>query len=190
MRGTLTPVLSIAVSVLVYFFFIQPRYEEVLQVKEDITAHEDALAKYLEFNNEVRALLAKRDSVSRSDRERLDLLIPSKIDTTRLLVDLESLARTNGLLFGDVDISGDAANPVITGNAEGSVDLSAISLDSLETADISFGVIGTYTQFKQFMDAVTQSLPLFEVTEIQLEVGEETFQQFKVTIRTYAIPEK
>ena len=187
MKGTLTPVLSIVVAVLVFFFFVQPRYDVATGTKANIEAHEEAKEKYVEFNDEVAKLLAKRDAVPLSDRERLDLLIPSKIDVTRLIVDLEKIARDNGMLFGNVKATEDRANQKITSSEN--LDTTAIDMGALETADVSFGVIGTYVQFKSFMEDIEKSLPLFEVTKIDLQVSEEQFQQYEVTVRTFAIPE-
>ncbi len=187
MKGTLTPALSILVAILVFFFFTQEHFAQAQKTQAEIKAHEEARDKYAEFNETVRALLAKRDGVSLAERERLDLLIPSKIDVTRLVVDLEKIARDSGMLFGNIKATEDKANKQITSTED--TDTSEIDTGSLETADISFDVIGTYEQFKALMETIEGSLPLFEVTKITLQVSDEVFQKYEVSVRTFSIPD-
>lgn len=187
MKGTLTPLLSIVVAVLLFFFYAQPEYDKILVIKENINKHEEAVLRYTEFNNEVRTLLAKRDAISMSDKERLELLIPTQIDTTRLLVDLEKIAKDSGVLYGNIKAEEEKNAKALTD--EDIYNSKNIDSTSLVSSDISFSIIGNYEQFKSFLAKLESSLPLFEVTEISLTAGTETFQQFDVSIRAFAIPE-
>ena len=188
MKGTLTPILSIVVAILAYLFYTQPEYDKVLALKDNIAKHEEAVSKYTEFNSEMSRLQTKMNGISQSDKERLQLLIPTKIDTTHLLVDLEKIAEESGVLFGNVEAEEEQHARELTD--EELFNSSSIDTTTLTSTDISFAIIGNYEQFKGFLKKLEGSLPLFEITEISLETSEETFQQFEVSIRAFAIPEQ
>ncbi len=184
---TLTPILSLVIAIILFVFFVRPQYAEVLSIQSEIDEYQKAITQYTEFTNKLEAKIAAKESRSALQNEQLDQLVPNEIDDAQALVDLEALAQRHNLLFGNTDVStGDTelqrkTDPAVAED-EGS--------DELRTADITFGVIGTYEQFKSFLTDVEKSLSLYEVTQISFDTTESSFQQFEVTVRVYALPKK
>jgi len=183
MMRSITPFLSIIIAVLLFVFFTKPLYSEIRLLQNEISQYKIATTKYSEFNAQIQNLLSIKNNRAASEKERLDLLVPNAIDSTRLLVDLEGIAEGHNLLFGNVSTKGSDVAPTSAGAPE-KKDTST----ELKTADISFEVIGTYTQFKDFLSDLESSVVLFEVTKITVTAIDGLFQQFAVTVRTYALP--
>lgn len=182
---TLTPALSILIAILLFVFFTKPLYSEIKSTQAEVDAYALAVEKYNEFSQALQTKLNKKTSRPEYEIERLDQLLPSMIDETQLLVDLNALALTHGLLFGNVSVEGN--NPVMLEEAL-PVEGSQVASDELSTVDVSFDVIGTYEQFKTFLRDIESSLSLMEVTELNFTATEGSFQQFSVTVRAFALP--
>lgn len=190
MFRTLTPVLSILAALAIFFLFIKPHYAAVQVVQQETDAYEQAAEDYVSFRQKIDALESKHENVSVVERDRLDMFVPKELDTTQAFVDLESLAKQNSMLFGNVQVIEDttlmsAEDELVEYDEYGN----PLEVEGgPEYADLGFSVIGTYDQFKAFLSALEQSLTLFEVTYIETEVGVGSFMQFDMTIRTYSLP--
>lgn len=193
MMRTLTPLLSLLIAVLLYFFFTQPAFTEVTELKGEIDEYEDATESYLEFSSLLEQKLSVKRNRSAAENERLERLLPDDVDETRILVDLEAMAESHNMLFGNVEVkTGEEAQFSV--QEEGSEDefvdefeRPAVRGFGLVSTEITFEVIGTYEQFKELLSDIEESLTLLEVTKITLNATEGSFQQFAVTIRTYAL---
>lgn len=182
MMRTLTPFLSLVIAVLLYVFFTYPEYTKVSQLQAEINQYEEAHDRYSQFEAELERKLAIKNNRPMADNEKLDTLIPAKVDDAELLVILDALTSKHNLLFGNIKTeSGEA----VLGDDE--MEEGGQS-DELASTDISFEVIGTYEQFKSFLMDMEQSLNLFEVTNIDLTAGGGQFQQYSVQVRSYALP--
>jgi hypothetical protein len=184
MMRTLTPFLSALIGILLFIFFTQPKYAEVSGLQTQIAEYNNATDKYKDFSALLDQKLSVKTTRPAVESERLDRLIPDTIDDTRLLVDLEALAKSHKLLFGNVTTNG---GQIQLGKkpAEASTDTKN---QELATVDISFALIGTYDEFKDFLKDLETSLNIFEVTKISYSAVDGPFQQFTVAVRSYALP--
>ena len=150
----------------------------------DVTEYQNATAEYHHFMSLLDEKLAQKTNRASAalDNERLDSFVPDSIDTTKLLVDLEGISNTHHMLFGNVAVD--------EGDAQVGASNTGVSLGSeLATADISFEVVGSYEQFKNFIRDIEHSLTLFEITKISFTSREDgVFGQYAVTVRAYALP--
>lgn len=181
MMRTLTPFLSIVISILLLVFVFEPQYTLMGKLQDQITQYKDAKDQYATFSSLLSDKIRQKEGHSPLDKERLDRLVASSIDDVRILVDIEAIAKTRGLLFGNISISGSGVS-----RTQGSEKKEIGKRDELEAVDFSFEVIGTYAQFKDFLRDIESSLTLFETTKISLSASEGNFQQYGMTIRTYA----
>jgi hypothetical protein len=188
MMRTLTPVLSLLIAVLLFFFFTQPAFTEVSALQAEIDEYQDAAESYVEFSKILEEKLNVKQNRAAIESERLDRLVPDAIDDTRLLVDLEAMAESHNMLFGNIAVEGGDAELLSSKETEGGEFVETGS-GELSATDISFDVIGTYEQFKDFLRDIEQSLTVLEVVGITFSATDGDFQQFSVTVRTYALPE-
>lgn len=180
---TLTPVLSLVIAVSLFFFFISPQFTSVQELQKKIEEYKTATDKYKEFSATLEEKLSVKNSRSPLQTERLDALVPTMVDETQIIVDLEQMAKNQHMLFGNITTSLDKATAVPKKDEKSTV----VKNSELEKAEISFAVIGTYDQFKNFLNELESSLTLFEVTKLLVSAQPGDFQQFSVTVRTYAL---
>lgn len=181
---TLSPFLSIIVAIVLFVFFIKPTYYEAVALRADSLEYREAVSKYKEFTTILEEKIAEKERYI-SDEEKLNLFLPEETDSTQLLVDLKSLANRNGLLFGNIVVVEGEALGMEEEGEDSEIDVRA----RLVPTDISFDLIGTYSQFKSFLEDLESSQVLFEVTSLTFDTTEQKmFQQFSFTVRTYALP--
>lgn len=189
---SITAILSIIIAILIFVFITQPKYAEVLSVRAEIDEYKSATEKYIAFNAKVQELRLKRDSVKVSERDRLSMLIPSSIEDTRILVDIETMATRNNLLLGSVKTEGDDID--VESLSQGSQTAGGADAkttgEELRTSEITFEVVGMYADFKNFLRELETSLTLMEVIEIEFTKDESDFDTFGLKVRTYALPIK
>lgn len=178
----LGPILSILIAFAAFFFFVKPIYTEVQAVQAETKAYEEASAKATEFNTLLTSLLQKKNSFNALELDRLETLVPGEIDGVKALVDLERLAGSQGLIFNHVAID------LLGGEGEDDSDEEVVvTEDGLGTLDISFNVVGTYADFKSFLESLEKSLVLMDVTEIAFQTAEGELTNYTVTVRLYAL---
>ncbi len=188
MMRTFTPISSILISILLVIFFVQPEYEKVTMLQQEIDAYNKAAAQYDSFTALLEEKLKMKENRSAYESERLNALVPENVDTTQLLVDLEGMVKNQNMLFGNIAVNeGDTQGATQSRDSEGAGEVESPSQEELRTVDISFGVIGTYEQFKKFLVDLEQSVTLFEVIEITFVANDDMFQQYALTVRVHAL---
>jgi Tfp pilus assembly protein PilO len=185
MIRTITPLFSIIAALLIFFFFSKPMFQEIEAVQAEAVQFEQAAARASELNAELSNKLNQKRSYPAEALERLDVLVPSSIDVVHILSDLNEMAKTNNMLFGNVTVAEVDDEP---GNIQEVQMPSEVTYDDLVTTDLSFSLIGTYEQFKAFLNAVESSLVMLEVITIEFKTGEGNLQQYDLTARVFALP--
>ena len=92
------------------------------------------------------------------------------------------------LLFGNIKTDKGTENVNTQKSNKSTTPEAQNSENRLITNDISFDVIGTYDQFKNFLSEIESSLTFMEVKTISFNATEGAFQQYSVTVQTYALP--
>jgi hypothetical protein len=189
MFRTVTPIVSIILAVLLFMFFVQPQYDEVKGLRKDRDDYREATTQYDAFNNKLQDKIKQKNDFSMSDKERLEEFMPNDLDSSELLVKLEQIVKRHNMLFGNIKAD-DGAGKELLGRVpqEGDESGENANTEELVSLDISFSVIGTYTQFKDLLVDLESSLTLFEIIDIKLDEGGETqFQQYAITVRAFAL---
>ena len=191
MIRTITPIFSIIIALVIFFFYAKPEFAVIKATQGETEQYTEAAATAAALNSELNALVDKKRSFSAGDLERLDALVPADINEVRILADLNEIARTHNMLFGNIDVkNSDTENAASgqTGTIEGDSGQRVVYTDFL-TSDITFSLIGTYEQFKSFLADVEKSLVLLEMLNIGFTEGEGNLQQYTMTVRTFSLPQ-
>ncbi|MBX2866378.1 hypothetical protein KTR10_00225 [Candidatus Kaiserbacteria bacterium] len=189
------PALSIFVGLLVIFFFVRPLFSQIGDLQAEADQYEETVRKVQEFNARLDELVAKRNALSIGDLERLEAFVPhGEIDEVAVLVDLEALADTHGLIFQDVKVGviGEVDGGDELFEVGGQVEPETVSpgFDASEflTQDIDFAVVGTYDQFRGFLEDLEQSLVLMEIMKLSFSIGEGELVEYEFKVRLFGIP--
>lgn len=186
MFRTITPVFSIIIALVIFFFFAKPMFGEIKVIQGETAQYEAAAGKAGELNAALSALVAKKRAYSTADVERLDALVPPSINEVTILADLSAIARSHNMLFGNIDV-GHAEKS--TTPSSGSVEMTQkVAYTDFVTSDIEFALIGSYDQFKAFLADVEKSLVMLEVTNITFTASEGDLQQYAVKVKAFSLP--
>ena len=185
MMRTLTPVFSIVIALVAFFFYTQPKYDGTTSIESDITEYNKAVDTAQKLNTLIQNLLNEKNTHSQAELVKLDKIVPQEVDEVRLIVDLKNMAKHYNMLFGNIEVS---SEPVDTSKLTSATVSDAIGADSFVTSDISFSLIGTYDQFKSMLYDIERSMTILDVTNLSIAASEGTLQQFNITVRAYSLP--
>jgi Tfp pilus assembly protein PilO len=188
MIRTITPLFSIVVALVIFFFYAKPMFAEIKDTQGKTKQFEQAAEKAVELNATLASLVNKARSYREEDIERLTALVPPEINEVKILADLNEIARSHSMLFGNIDVSDvDDSSP---SNQPGTpvATPQKVAYTDLVATTIGFSLIGTYEQFKDFLADIENSLVLLEVANITFDAGEGNLQQYTVSVTAFSLP--
>jgi Tfp pilus assembly protein PilO len=164
-------------------------FGEVKALEQEADQYQEAVKYAVDFNQELTKKLETVNGYGPENLARLDAFVPKTIDEVKILADIAELARKHNLLFGNVSVGDEVDNAVSENDGDTIKDpRQAISYSDIERTTLSFSLIGSYDQFKAFLESIEQSLVAMEVTRIEFVAGEGLLQQFEVTVDLFALP--
>jgi len=172
----------IIIAAVLFFTFTNPRYEEVKILVAENKQFDEALLRSKELQFVRDELLNKYNMISTEDLEKIKKLLPDNVDNIRLILDLDGIASTYGLLIRNVSISDGSSNEGTRGGAQ-SVQIS----NDLDQIQLQFNVTSSYENFKNFMRDLEQSLRIVDLKTLTVTTQDETgdILNFGLTIKTY-----
>lgn len=186
MFRTLTPLFTLLLSIGLYFYFIGPQYEEIKGIQAETAKYAEAIAQVKDVNTRLQAHLNKKNNeFDARTLERLDILVPDKVDEVKLLIDLEEMTKKNGMVFGDISLES-SEQSASSDSATAAASTVSIERDFSHKI-VTFGVVGTYDEFRALLNDIERSLVMMEITDIGFTVSEGDLQQYSITIRSFAL---
>lgn len=197
MSKILTTVIMLGIAAGVFFVYTKPTYDKVDALKGEIAQFDGALDKSKEMQELKRSLLARYNTFTSEQLNRLTRLLPDHVDNVRLVLDLDSLASRYGMAVQNVVINRDLASVEQSQTVIGTLSAQATRYDSLT---LQFATRGTYPNFIAFLKDLESSLRIVDlvgltidpeaVAPIKDESGKEIaplepLYRFNVTLRTY-----
>ncbi|MBY0328490.1 hypothetical protein K2Q02_00110 [Patescibacteria group bacterium] len=186
----------IGASVATFFMVIKPRYDTLKTVKNDVTNYDSSLETAEKLKVSREELIAKYNSIPKTDLDGIKTLLPDSVDNIRLIIQLDSLATKNGLsTLRSVDYRSDASGTA-SGDSTTTTEMQGVSSSGKSYGEfvVSFQTSGQYKNFLAFLSDLEQNLRLVDVTSIDFTVlGNDdtagaqasTNMSYKVTLKTY-----
>ena len=182
----LTPILVIFISVALYFMNIVPLSDDVKALVRTKGLRTNVLLKAQELNSKRGTVADAYASISDSDKDKLNKIIPQKFDSVMFANDLNGIALKNNLSFQDFKVDE-------TGGGDQVTVVEQNSTLPYKTTTTSFVVIGQYFDFVKFMDTVDKSLRLMDVVGLSVEPSvkqekkDSGLLQFTLIVKTYSL---
>jgi len=156
----LIPIILIIAAGLVGFFYIKPLYFETvssLAYKMDI---DNALQKNKEIEETVVKLRADISSISQSDFDKLEVILPDNIDKIRLLNDINTITLRHGIPFNNLSVNESEISEEISDKIDG-------KKATLKALLIKFTAsTASYNTFKLFLEDIERSMKLMDINSI------------------------
>ncbi len=154
------------IFVLGYFLFLQPRYDDIVNQKNDLASEKTELSS---LENELLQLNSSKESYKSLDSatiDKINSILPDSKNKDDLPALFENIALKNGLLLTSINV-----NPQIAGEAGGNAEETINSIQSgngeIGKIRISLQVFGTdYANLKKFLIALENNLRLLDVNKI------------------------
>lgn len=176
---SLLPIILIIAAIGLFFVQVNPLYSEVKQLRAEEKKYNEAIEISKELEQLRTELSNKLASFSPVDLDRLEKFLPGRLDTVRIILDLDTLAQQYGIELKDITVSDSSQS--------GANSAANRALNSVVT--ISFGFQSPYSQGKAFIQEVEKSLRIFDGTDMSIKPSTEDDNvfDFKTTFKTYWI---
>ncbi|MBP6858034.1 MAG: type 4a pilus biogenesis protein PilO [Candidatus Pacebacteria bacterium] len=175
----------IAVSIGAFVTLVVPRYKEVQVMRADVASFDSRLATADRLKQSREELIARYNSISKTDLDNLKILLPDTVDNIRLIIQLDSLATKNGMSsLRGVEYDALKTEPQKT------LENQPVATKSYGEFTMSFTTTGQYKNFLSFISDLEQNLRLVDISAVQFNVseGEKSLGDslsYKITIKTY-----
>jgi len=183
---TIISIVFIIASVCTTVFFILPQYncvkdtcgyDGIKSIRSNKIAYTLALKSAQDLESRRENLTQKYNSISSSDRERLEAMLPNNVDNIKLVLELETLAKKYGLLIESpkLETKSDSGNPDVLTNSQGQSIRSnseaglPLSLP-YGTFTLDFTVRSTYSNIKLLISDIERNLRLIEPVALTIKV--------------------
>lgn len=175
----------IAVSIGVFVTMVVPRYKEVQAMRADVASFDGRLATAERLKQSREELIARYNSIAKSDLDNLKVLLPDTVDNIRLIIQIDSLATKNGMS----SLRGVEYETIKTEQQTREVPQGAQK--PYGEFVLSFTTTGQYKNFLSFISDLEQNLRLVDITAVEFKLSENADKNigdslsYKMTLKTY-----
>jgi len=158
------PVILIGISIVAFFMFTNPIYNNITLLRAEVASYDEALNNSKALENERDKLTAKYNSINPDNLIKLQKLLPENIDNIRLILEIEQLALPYSMILKDIKYS--ATNAI--SSQEGIMPEGAqLSNKDYGVWDLEFSTAGTYNNFLNFTRDLESNLRIVDISSIE-----------------------
>lgn len=194
---SITSIILIILSILVFFFFTDGQYKKVQKLQAEIEKNAEVLETANKLNLKKEELNTKFNKISQEEKSELEKLIPDTVDNVRLIIDINNIANQFGIIIRDISIvskdstsNTGSSKPISSQSSnfdgvlqEGTVKY--VDRSNIGVISFSFTVSAKYEVFLEFLEKLEESLRIVDIRNIEVSRGADVFYNYKVTMDTY-----
>jgi len=171
------PFILLVAAIGLFAAYINPTYKAAQAVAAENGQYDQALNTAKQLKSQREALLARRETFSSDDVQKVERLLPDNVDNIRLIIDINNIAARHNLSLKNVELGtvGSASAPAGIGSTGGPVD----------SVELGFTVTSSYSSFLAFLADLEHSLRLMDVVKISFKNGTGDQSDYLVSVRTY-----
>ncbi|MCK4918444.1 MAG: type 4a pilus biogenesis protein PilO [Candidatus Pacebacteria bacterium] len=169
------PTFLILLSGGLFFFFVDPMYQDIQVLKEEKIQYDEALNKSRELREVRDSLLSKYNRLDSENIDRLEKIIPDNIDNVKLIMEIDSMASKYGAVIRRVDVNSHV-------DEEGS-----LGKDTKEynIVNLDLTIEASYEDFIKFLNDLSSNLRIVDVNSLSFESNYLDLYQFNLNFKTY-----
>lgn len=172
----LSPIFAFTVGIVIFLVFLLPGWDEIKGLKalkeNKIQTLKDLGNWSVYFDD-----LSVKYQLAENDLQKLSLTVPPEPQIPELLVQLEDIARRNGLAVDDVQFNLPASDRLAS--------LAKPTDKNLGVVNVKIKMEGDYNNFKNFTADIEKNIRLMDISLASLGGGSEGFMKFEAEISTY-----
>lgn len=200
MFKVLTPLAGILIAVGLFFTYIQPTFSDIRAIQDETAQYVEAAEKAAQLSRRVEQLTEAQRSIPVAQLERIEAMLPDRIDIVSVLIDIDALASGRGMIFSDIKTGDDIqereavrADTAIQGTDDdidaAFADRAAGASTHYNTTLLGFTVAGTYDTFRAFLADLERSLVFMDIMNITFSESEGDLVPFEIVVRLYSLNE-
>jgi Tfp pilus assembly protein PilO len=187
MSQILVPLALLVSSIGLYFSYISPTYDSLVQHNVFITRLEEAKKQYDTFVSQKSKLTGINMGISKENLANLTKIMPDEVDSVRFIIDLDAIARANSMSISEFSLPGDATvgtTPSTEGEGVG---------PKFAKEEFAVALTGDYQNFKRFLRNIESSLALMTVTQVAVDASGDSenaapgVYEYQVAFQTYEL---
>ncbi len=168
----ITPIILLILSVSLYFWFIDKKIDQLKDLRAEASSYSEVLDKTKELDDIRKKKLEAINNIGEKNLALLEKILPNNIDTIRLIINLNGIAKRHGLSINAVSL-------------EGAGDSNNASLP-YGVMSFGFSVKSSYEAFLNLLKDLERSLALIDVKSISLKPGvKDDDYSFSIKAQTY-----
>lgn len=109
-NSLLTQVIVAGIAIAIILTYIQPTIDEITNRQNEIAQTRSELEKVNLVNKKLDDLVVRNNAISQRDRQALNIYLPDKIDTVRVLKDISTMSGVAGIILSALSYTGQS-NP-------------------------------------------------------------------------------
>ena len=176
MMRFIMPVVLIGLSMIVFFVFTNPIYNDISLLRTQVVSYDEALNNSKMLENERDKLTAKYNSINPDNLIKLQKFLPENIDNIRLILEIEQIASPYNMVLRDVKYNTitnkDTTSETVNGIVQGGGIQSAHK--DYGVWDLEFSTMSTYNNFLNFTRNLESNLRIVDISSIQFSSDSDT----------------
>ena len=180
MNRSLTATIFIAMALGLYFTVTKTVMTDASKINQSNKDYEQAIANVSKILQKFDELVDKKKRIGTENLDKLEKMVPQKMDNIRLIIDLNSIAFRYGFVLKGIQATA-ATNNVTTAATQPGI----IPAPVLESVTVTFSVSAPYQQFINFLQDLESTLRIMDVTSLSVNTSETGIYDWKVELKTY-----
>jgi Tfp pilus assembly protein PilO len=187
MMQFILPVFILLASVGVFFGFTKNEYKTVQDRKAEVAEYDKAVQNSTTLLKKREELLDLKNKFQKNDLNRLNILMPDDVNSTKLIIEIEHLAKNvHNLSFEDpkydpgkkIATAGtkDGGAPAIADSATPARDIKSTLAKTQElegqkdygSFELEFTLTGKYSDFISFLGDLEKSLRIVDIQQLEI----------------------
>lgn len=172
----LTPLLLLGLGIGILYVYVRPQYAEIQNKRTQIAQYDLALQKANEFQQERDRLIAELNALQQTDLERAEKMVPDSIDATKLVLEINEIAKRYGASIESIRIADQAQTEQTASRA-------------FNIVTLGFNVKMTYDNLMSFAAELEENLRLVDISAITVNPSESADGRYgaDITLSTYSL---
>ena len=166
-------------SVGLFYTFTNAEYKEVKELQALANEYEDVLDEAEDIMKLRDKLLDTYSTISKSEIDRLNKVLPDNIDTVQMALDLDGIASRYGISIKSIKTTTDASiiDPTLTVLPEYAA--------PYDRANVSFSFVSDYDNFKLMLNDLEKSLRIMDLKAVSFRALESSLYEYSISVDTY-----
>lgn len=197
MNRNVIATILIVLAIGIYFTFTRAKITELQNIRAVNAQYQKAIDDSDRLIKLRDATLATYNSLSDTDKDRLNKIVPNNVDNVRLVIDVkDDIAAHHGLVLKNIKTSSPDTQQQTGGTIATNVstampgDTSVVpntnnTVNKYGIVTLSFDVSTNYQTFLDFLKDLESSLRIMDISKLTVKANETGTYDFSVEVKTY-----